>query len=112
MLAMAAVLATLDAIEQDGMIENARRVENHLRDSLANVTGIAAIHGKGCLLGIEFADKCSPIHARLLEKKIITGTSSDPKVLRLLPPLCVSIEDVDIFIEELSQTSTSVSNAA
>ena len=91
------------------MIDNARRVESHLRDSLANVPGIVAIHGKGCLLGIEFTDKCGPTHLRLLDKKIITGTSSDPKVLRLLPPLCVSIEDVNLFIDELAQDAGSAS---
>lgn len=101
MLAMAAVLATLEAIESERMINNARAVEQHLRDSLAGVPGIVAIHGKGCLLGIEFEDPCSPIHAKLLEKRIITGTSSDPKILRLLPPLCLKTAEIDEFVEAL-----------
>jgi acetylornithine aminotransferase/acetylornithine/N-succinyldiaminopimelate aminotransferase len=60
MLAMAAVVATLEAIEQDNMIVNARNVEQHLRDSLAGAKGVVAIHGKGCLLGIEFEEACGP----------------------------------------------------
>jgi acetylornithine/succinyldiaminopimelate/putrescine aminotransferase len=110
MIAMAAVLATLEAIERDGMLANAKNVEMYLRDSLAGVADIVAIHGKGCLLGIEFADKCAPIHSKLLENKIITGTSSSPNVLRLLPPLNVSFEEVDLLIDELSNR-TSVSGA-
>ncbi len=97
MLAMAAVLATLEAIEQDGMIENARAVEQHLRDALADADGVVLIRGKGCLLGIEFDQSCSHVHAKLLENKIITGTSSDVKVLRLLPPLCVTKSEIDMF---------------
>ncbi|MDQ3321476.1 MAG: aminotransferase class III-fold pyridoxal phosphate-dependent enzyme [Acidobacteriota bacterium] len=101
MLAMAAVSATLEAIEQDEMLENAKAVENHLRERLKEISNIAALHGKGCLLGIEFNEKCAPVHTSLLEKKIITGTSSNPNILRLLPPLCVKIEEIDLFIKAL-----------
>lgn len=102
MIAMAAVVATLEAIEQDGMIANAAKIENHLRDSLAGVSGIVSIKGKGCLLGIEFDGPCGPIHSKLLDNKIITGTSSDPNVLRLLPPLCVTTDDIDMLTEVLA----------
>jgi acetylornithine/succinyldiaminopimelate/putrescine aminotransferase len=102
MLAMAAVVATLEAIESECMIANARRVEQHLRDSLAGAAGIRSIKGKGCLIGIEFDAPCGPIHAKLLEKRIITGTSSDPNVLRLLPPLCVSTDEIDLLVGALN----------
>ena len=97
MLAMAAVVATLEAIENDGMIANAKRVENQLRDSLASIPSIVSIKGKGCLLGIEFEGPCGPIHAKLLDHKIITGTSSDPNVLRLLPPLCLRKDELALL---------------
>jgi acetylornithine/succinyldiaminopimelate/putrescine aminotransferase len=103
MLAMAAVLATLEAIQQDKMPANAKAVENHLRRRLKEIPNAVALRGKGCLLGIEFSDKCAPVHARLLEKKIITGTSSDPNVLRLLPPFCVKVEEIDLLIEALKE---------
>ncbi len=102
MMAMAAVVATLEAIEKEGMIANAKDVETNLRESLANVRGIASIRGKGCLLGIEFDESCGPMHLKLLEDKIITGTSSDPRVLRLLPPLCVTTEEIDLLTNVLT----------
>ena len=102
MLAMAAVLATLEAIEADDMIANAKRVEQHLRDSLANVPGVVGIRGKGCLLGIEFDGPCKPFHAKLFDCKIITGTSSDPSVLRLLPPLSVSVDEIKMLVAVLA----------
>ena len=98
---MAAVIATLEAIENDEMLENAMAVEKHLRGYLKEIPNIVGVRGKGCLLGIEFNEKCTRIHAKLLEKKIITGTSSDANVLRLLPPLCVKIEEIDLLIEAL-----------
>ena len=101
MLAMAAVLATLEAVESDDMIANAKAVELHLRNSLASVPGIVAIHGKGCLLGIEFDQSCSPIHAKVLSNNIITGTSSNPHVLRLLPPLCVGVSEINMLASVL-----------
>jgi len=98
MLAMAAVTATLEAIEQDLMLENVRRVEEYLRARLREVQHVEAVHGLGFLLGIEFKENAAAVHKRLLEHKIITGTSSNPKVLRLLPPLCLTEEHLDLFI--------------
>ena len=103
MLAMAAVTATLEAIEKDRMLENVRSVEEYLRERLREVNQVVAIHGKGFLLGIEFAEKAAPTHQKLLERKIITGTSSDPKILRLLPPLCLQTAEVDLFVSALEQ---------
>jgi len=98
---MATVSATLDAIEEDGMIENAKAIEAYLREQLKAIPNVVKLRGRGCLLGIEFAETCKPIHEKLLANKILTGTSSDPKVLRLLPPLCVKKEEIDLLIDVL-----------
>ena len=103
MIAMAAVTATLEAIESDRMLENVRTVGAYLRERLKEVEQVVNVHGRGFLLGLEFADKAKPVHEGLLEHKVITGTSSDPKVLRLLPPLCLQREEVDVFVEALGQ---------
>lgn len=103
MLAMAAVLATLEAIENDDMMTNARGIEHYLRKSLAGNPLVKAIRGKGCLIGIEFHIECKEIHAKLLRDRIITGTSSDPNVLRLLPPLSVTPAEISEFVEVLSR---------
>jgi acetylornithine/succinyldiaminopimelate/putrescine aminotransferase len=101
MLAMAAVTATLEAIENDRMLANVKAVEAHLRQRLREVEQVVAVHGRGMLLGLEFNDKAQPIHQALLGRKVITGTSSNPKVLRLLPPLCLQKEHVDLFVDAL-----------
>ena len=102
MLAMAAVSATLEAIESDGMLENARTVENFLRESLASVKGVAGLRGRGLLLGVEFEEPvAAKVQKSLLERRIITGTSSDARVLRLLPPLCLARKEAEAFIGAL-----------
>jgi acetylornithine aminotransferase/acetylornithine/N-succinyldiaminopimelate aminotransferase len=104
MLAMAAVVATLEAIEADGMLANVRAVEAYLREGLAGVEGVAGVRGRGLLLGVEFSEPvAAKVQKSLLERRIITGTSSDPKVLRLLPPLCVTNEEASMFVEAVSE---------
>jgi acetylornithine/succinyldiaminopimelate/putrescine aminotransferase len=103
MLAMAAVIGTLEAIEADGMLANVKAVETYLRERLAEVPQVAGVRGLGFLLGVEFKEKAAPVHQALLERRIITGTSSDPNVLRLLPPLCLKREEVDLFVEALKE---------
>ena len=107
MIAMAAVTATLEAIEADSMLANVRKVEAHLRERLREIEQVVKVRGRGFLLGLEFADKAKPIHEALLEKRIITGTSSDPNVLRLLPPLCLTQADADLFVDGLAEVTRS-----
>jgi acetylornithine/succinyldiaminopimelate/putrescine aminotransferase len=108
MIAMAAVTATLEAIEQDQMLTNVRVVEAHLRERLKEIEQVVRVRGLGFLLGLEFADKAAPIHKALLDRQIITGTSSEPNVLRLLPPLCLKAEEVDLFVDALAEVVVNV----
>ena len=101
MLAMTAVVSTLEAIENDKMIENASLTEKYLRERLSEIPEVVKLHGKGCLLGIEFTGECKSIHAKLLQNNIITGTSSNSNILRLLPPLCVKTDEIDLLINVL-----------
>jgi acetylornithine/succinyldiaminopimelate/putrescine aminotransferase len=65
---------------------------------------VAGVHGRGLLLGIELKEPvAAKVNKALLERRIITGTSSDPKVLRLLPPLCVTTKEAGLFVEALKE---------
>ena len=109
MMAMAAVSATLEAIEEDDMLANVKAVEAHLRESLASFPGVVEVAGRGFLLGLRFTQKAAEVHRALLERRIITGTSSDPNVLRLLPPLCLSKPEVDLFVSALGEACLATS---
>jgi acetylornithine/succinyldiaminopimelate/putrescine aminotransferase len=106
MLAMAAVCATLEALAQDDMLANARAQEEYLRERLCNVSQVAGLRGRGLLLGVEFKEEIAArIHKALLKRHIITGTSSDARVLRLLPPLCLQREEIDLFVDALREAA-------
>ncbi|MFN2510258.1 MAG: aspartate aminotransferase family protein [Pyrinomonadaceae bacterium] len=111
MIAMAAVNATLEAIEHDSMLENVKMVEAHLRKRITEIPQVTEVRGLGFLLGLEFEDKAAAIHLGLLERKVITGTSSDPKVLRLLPALCLKRAEIDLFIDELKTVIAKLSSS-
>jgi acetylornithine/succinyldiaminopimelate/putrescine aminotransferase len=56
------------------------------------------------LLGVEFDEPVAAVVQKsLLERRVITGTSSDAKVLRLLPPLCLTKEEARVFVEALTE---------
>lgn len=101
MIAMAAVTATLEVIQKESLLENVKKVESHLRDRVTEIPQVKGVRGLGFLLGLEFAENSASIHKGLLERNVITGTSSDPKVLRLLPPLCLTTAEVDLFVDVL-----------
>jgi 4-aminobutyrate aminotransferase-like enzyme len=83
------------------MLSNIRRIENYLRERLSDFSSVVAVHGKGGLIAIEFDFDANIVQRKLLERRIITGTSADPKRIRLLPPLCIGTEEIDLFIEAL-----------
>ena len=76
-----------------------------MREGLAVIEGVTGVRGRGLLLGVEFDEPvAAKVQKSLLERRIITGTSSDPKVLRLLPPLCLTKEEARMFVEALKET--------
>ena len=102
MIAMATVLATLEVVGDEDMLANAVRVEQQVRTGLNAVESVVEVHGKGCLLGIEFAETASIVHSKLLDAKIISGVSSSANILRLLPPLCVTTNEVGMLVDVLA----------
>lgn len=93
-VASAALLATIEAIEREGLLNKAVVFEAHARRVL--VSGpVKAVRGRGCLLGLEVRGNAKGLQARLLARGFIVGTSRDPGVLRLLPPLNTPLEALD-----------------
>ncbi|MCR5820522.1 MAG: aminotransferase class III-fold pyridoxal phosphate-dependent enzyme [Bacteroidaceae bacterium] len=102
-LACAAALAVLDVIEGEGLIENAAVVGQHLIDNLKAFSSdnIKDIRGRGLMIGIQLGTPYKEIRNSLLfEHHVFTGCAGTD-VVRLLPPLCLSIEEADEFLEKL-----------
>jgi acetylornithine aminotransferase/acetylornithine/N-succinyldiaminopimelate aminotransferase len=103
-VAMAAMKATLEVIEDEGLVENARRMGERLtRDltAMVGMKGLKGVKGKGLLLGLEFDGPAKGVQAALLERRVICGGSDDPSVLRLLPPLTLGAREIESFINAL-----------
>ena len=99
-LAMAALKATIEVVT--GLLPNVREVGNYLSGRLRRVAGVTELRGMGLLLGIKTGVKAAALQAALLERGFITGTSGEPDVLRLLPPLTLSHAHVDEFLKALT----------
>jgi acetylornithine/N-succinyldiaminopimelate aminotransferase len=104
-LACAAGLAVLEVIENEGLIENAAVAGKYIREALQSIPGIKAVRGRGLMIGMELDGPAKPVRSHLLHHhQIFTGSSSEPHTLRLLPPLSIKPEQVDQFLDALTQS--------
>jgi acetylornithine/N-succinyldiaminopimelate aminotransferase len=98
----AAALATLDVIEREGLVENATRIGDRLARG-ARALGVRRVSGRGLLLGLHLERPAAEVQRALFARRIITGTASDPRVLRLLPPLSFSADEADLLLGGLAE---------
>jgi acetylornithine/N-succinyldiaminopimelate aminotransferase len=98
----AAIAAVVDAIRAESLLENVRRVSAEIRSS-CRLGPIESIHGHGFLLGLRTGPRAALVRDALLEQDILTGTSADPHVLRLLPPLTLTGEHVQRLATALGE---------
>lgn len=102
-LACAAALAVLDVMEQEHLVENAARVGAYLLDELKKLPQIKAVRGRGLMIGLEFDEPIKDLRLRLLkEQHVFTGVSGT-NVIRLLPPLCLSMDEASLFLERFKK---------
>ncbi len=102
-VACAAALANLGVLRDEDLPGNAARMEVVLRRRLAGVPGVVHVTGRGLLLGASLVRPAREVQAALLAKGIITGTSQDPAVLRLLPPLLLGEGEAAQFTAALEE---------
>ncbi len=102
----AAALAVLDAIQREGLVENARSVGEHLRETASAAPGVDHVRGAGLLIGIELADApAAEVAAALMQRGILVNAIT-PTALRLVPPLCLSHTEADRFCASLTDVMT------
>jgi acetylornithine/succinyldiaminopimelate/putrescine aminotransferase len=99
-MACAAIEACIEAIEQEDLLANVRRVSAYIRKTCV-VGPITGYQGEGFLTGLISKVPAKDLQKALLEQNILTGTSGDPNVLRLLPPFTLKEAEVDHLSEAL-----------
>jgi acetylornithine aminotransferase len=104
-LACAAALAVLDVIEQEHLVENAEKVGDHIISELKKLQAtqphILDVRGRGLMIGIQLDMPYKEVRRRLVEEEHCFVGCSGTDTLRLLPPLCLTIDEADQFIEKL-----------
>lgn len=103
-LACAASIAVLDTIKAERLIDHVKHVSKWLHDELKSIPLIKAIKGKGLMLGVEFDFPIKELRTDLLnDYQILTGASANPNLLRILPPLSITIDEITPFSTALKE---------
>ncbi|GGG36269.1 aspartate aminotransferase family protein [Hymenobacter glacieicola] len=101
-LACTAALAVLEVIEQENLLTHATEMGDYLRTALEANAGAEEIRGRGLMVGIKYDFPIKDLRDQLLSDcHIFVGNASDPGVLRLLPPLNITKDEVDRFLQAL-----------
>jgi acetylornithine/N-succinyldiaminopimelate aminotransferase len=104
-LAASAALAVLKTIRDDGLVERAAQLGQHMLDGfrqrLAALAGVVDIRGQGLMLGIELDRPCGELMLQALTHKLLINVTAD-KVVRLLPPLIISDAQADEIVTGVS----------
>jgi acetylornithine/succinyldiaminopimelate/putrescine aminotransferase len=103
-MACAVAEAVIDVIESESLLANVRLVSTYIRSNciIGPVTGV---QGAGFLLGLKTSRPAKEVQAALLARNILTGTSADPHILRLLPAYILNEGHVDQLSDALARIS-------
>jgi len=103
-LACAACLAVLEVLEDENLMDNAAKVGLYFRKKAAEIPQIKNVKGKGLMIGLEFDFEIADLRKKMiLEQHMFTGSAKNKKLLRFLPALNITKEDIDLFFEALKK---------
>jgi acetylornithine/N-succinyldiaminopimelate aminotransferase len=103
-MACAVAEAVIDTIESESLLANVRQVSAYIRGSCV-IGPVTGVQGAGFLLGLKTSRPAKEVQAALLAKNILTGTSADPNILRLLPAYILNEGHVDQLSDALARIS-------
>jgi acetylornithine/succinyldiaminopimelate/putrescine aminotransferase len=101
-MACAVAEAVIDTIESESLLANVRAVSTYIRSNCV-IGPVTGTQGAGFLLGLKTSRPAKEVQAALLERNILTGTSGDPHILRLLPAYILNEGHVDRLCDALAK---------
>lgn len=104
-MAAAVVEAVIDAIESEKLLANVQARSKQIRETCV-VGPVIGTQGAGLMLGLKTTRPAKEVHAELLKRNILTGTSGDPNVVRVLAPYVISSEHVEMLRAALVDIGT------
>lgn len=102
-LACAAALAVLEVMDQDDLIDNAKKIGDYLMSELRQLPHIIEVRGNGLMIGIELPETLKEVKKNLLFKHRIFTGEAKPNVIRLLPALNIGKPEADIFLAAIKK---------
>lgn len=102
-LGCAAAIAVLDIFEDEQLVDNAAKVGEYLMTELKSIPGIKEVRGRGLMIGIEMDYPVKDLRYRLIKDKHIFTGASGTNVIRLLPPLSLTIDEAARFIKSFKE---------
>ena len=103
-LACAATLSVLEVLEEEKLMENAKRISDYFQEKAKPLPKLKSIKGRGLMLGLEFDFPIAELRKKLIfDHHIFTGSAKNPNLIRILPPLTIQKKHIDVFFEALEK---------
>lgn len=103
-LASTATLAVLDVLESEKLMQNVNEMSAYFIDKVKTIPQLKRLKGRGLMLGLEFDFPVASLRKKLLfDHSLFTGSSKNPNLIRILPPLTIQREHIDTFFNALEQ---------
>ena len=96
------VLSHVDKLLKSGAILMSAK---HLSDGLNGSSLLLEVQGKGLMLGLKSGSRTRRLHQALLAQGVMTGTAAKGTEIRLLPPLTVSMSELDLFLKKCNEAA-------
>lgn len=107
-LACAGAIAVLDILDDDNLMNHAYKLGNYLMEELSKIDGIINVRGRGLMIGFEMTEALKDLKKQLLfDRKVFTGEAK-PNIIRLLPSLSITKEQVDVFLQHVKELAAKV----
>ena len=105
-LACAAALAVLEVMEGEDLVRNARTLGAYFRERAKEIPSIEKVKGMGLMIGLEFDFEVAELRKKLIfGERMFTGNSKNKKLLRFLPALNITDQQIDLFFEALKRAT-------
>lgn len=103
-LACAASLAVIETLKKEQLMKNVQQIAAYFMEQAASIPQITTVKGRGLMLGLEFDFPIAELRKNLIFKHhIFTGSAKNPNLLRILPPLTIQKQHIDVFFEALKK---------
>ncbi|NMH27189.1 aspartate aminotransferase family protein [Flavobacterium silvaticum] len=111
-LACAAALSVLDVIQKENLIHEVNAKNDYFVKKASAFPEVKKVKGRGLMLGLEFDFEIADLRKTMIyDQGIFTGNASQKNLLRILPPLSITFEEIDLFFDGLKQALAKVASA-